>query len=256
MAPFVVSAADSSLYGSFDVPQQFLTDIADCCAKRVDRFWGREIVDSLKILFVKPPLRFKSAAFQHHIGGTDGCGTFELHLLSSTIIVHEQRIVNDAENVGTVILPIICDTLSNNICNLLTENVIADAVFFGQHPGNRFTKIIVQFPEIRNIRPVPRPGIGQIEHIAQTRIAAGFIQQGDALRTFADITVHSIVPEIERCAGRGRWPLGVDHQLVDKTVLVQSGRSCEKICPMLPVPRDAIRCPTGKFKIFLGFRWH
>ena len=32
--------------------------------------------------------------------------------------------------------------------------------------------------------------------------------------------------------------------------------SCEKICPVFPVPRNTVCCPIGKFKVFLCLRWH
>ncbi|MDU8668538.1 hypothetical protein [Faecalibacterium prausnitzii] len=90
----------------------------------------------------------------------------------------------------------------------------------------------------------------------QARESAGFIQQGDALRTAPDITVHPVVPDVIVGAGGGIRALGVDHELVGKRVLVQPGCGGQVIRPAFPVPGQAVCRALGKGKVFFGFAWH
>ena len=128
LAPFIVSAAD----GRFDCPlygaQDFAADVADCGTECVDSVRGGKIVDSLKTVFVKIAIRFKSAPFQQRVSDADCGGRLELHFQPGTIIVHQERTVNDGADIFTVVVPIICDQLSGNIGKLLTDPFMADAV--------------------------------------------------------------------------------------------------------------------------------
>ena len=133
LAPFIVSSANGCFYGAFDVPQNLPAHVADGCAEGVDGIWGGEVVDCLKIVLVKPPCRFKPAAFQQRVGDADGGGAFELHLHSGFIIIHQKRTVNDGENVTTVVVPVICHQFPGNISKLLADTLSVDAVGGGEH---------------------------------------------------------------------------------------------------------------------------
>ena len=50
--------------------------------------------------------------------------------------------------------------------------------------------------------------------------------------------------------------LGVNHQLVRKGILVQSGCGGQVVRPAFPVPGQAVGCALGKGEIFFGFAWH
>lgn len=57
-------------------------------------------------------------------------------------------------------------------------------------------------------------------------------------------------------AGRGIRALSVDHELVAKAVLVQSGRCGQNICLTFPVPGDTARRLCGKAKMFVDLWVH
>jgi hypothetical protein len=133
---------------------------------------------------------------------------------------------------------------------------MVDAVFSCQHFRYRLEQVIVKLPHLRVTGISPHPGITHIKDIVQPGNTAGLVEQSDTLRPSAHIAVHPIVPDVKTCAGSRIRTLGVNHQLVGKTVLIQSGCSCEKICPVFPVPRNTVCCPIGKFKVFLCLRWH
>ncbi|MFV8821689.1 hypothetical protein [Faecalibacterium sp. 9] len=133
LAPFIVSAAD----GRFDCPlygaQDFAADVADCGTECVDSVRGGKIVDSLKTVFVKIAIRFKSAPFQQRVSDADCGGGLKLHLHPGIIIIHQQRAVNDGADVPAVVVPVIRHQFSGNIGKLLANTLSADAVDSGEH---------------------------------------------------------------------------------------------------------------------------
>ena len=151
---------------------------------------------------------------------------------------------------------VIVHQLLRNIYELLAEPFMADAVFCGQHLRHRLEKVVIHFPSFRVARIAPYSGVRHIKHIVQTRVSAGFVQQGDALGATPDIPVHAVVPDVVIGAGCGIGSLGVDHKLVRKGVLVQPGCGGQVVCPAFPVPGQAVGCALGKGEIFFGFAWH
>ena len=133
---------------------------------------------------------------------------------------------------------------------------MADAVFCGQHLRHRLEKVVIHFPSFRVARIAPYSGVRHIKHIVQTRVSAGFVQQGDALGATPDIPVHAVVPDVVIGAGCGIGSLSVDHQLVGKAILVQPGCCGQIVRPAFPVPRQAVCRALGKSKIFFGFARH
>ena len=230
LAPFIVSAAD----GRFDCPlhgaQDFAADVADCGTECVDGIQGGKIVDSLKTVFVKVALRFKSAPFQQRVSDANCGGRLELHFQPGTIIVHQERTVNDGADILAVVVPIICNQFPGNIGKLLADPFMADAVCGSQRIGDRLFQIIVVLPQIRVTRIAAHPSVRHIKNVVQTRISTGFIQQSDAFGTSAHIAVHPVVPDVIVGAGCSIGPLGVDHQLIFKAVLVQPGCSGQVRC--------------------------
>ncbi|UYI70303.1 MAG: hypothetical protein OGM80_12290 [Oscillospiraceae bacterium] len=239
-----------------DVAQHLPAHVADGCAEGKDSIRGGEVVDRLKIVLVEPPGRLKPAAFQQRVGDTHCCCAFELHLHPGIIIIHQQRTVNDGADVATVVVPVICHQFPCNVRKLLAYTLSADAVGLAQHLRNRLFQVIVVLPHLRITGIAAHPGVRHIENVVQARESAGFVQQSDALGTPAHITVHPAVPNIIVGAGGGIGALGVDHQLVCKGVLVQSGCGGQVVRPAFPVPGQAVGCALGKGEIFFGFAWH
>ena len=82
-------------------------------------------------------------------------------------------------------------------------------------------QIGAELPYLWVTRIAAHSGVRHIENVVQARESAGFVQQGNALGTFAHIAVHAADPNVIFSAGGGIRALGVDHQLVCKGVLVQ-----------------------------------
>ncbi|WP_181969043.1 hypothetical protein [Faecalibacterium prausnitzii] len=256
MAPFCIAAANGCFYGALDVAQHLPAHVADGCAEGVNTIRGGEIVDRLKIVLVEPPGRLKAAAFQQRVGDADGGGTFELHLHPGFIIIHQQRAVNDGADVAAVVVPVICHQFPGNIGKLLTDTLSTDAVGLAQHFRNRLFQVVVELPHLRVTGIAAHPGVRHVKNVVQTGESAGFIQQGDSLGTPAHIAVHPVVPDVKVGAGGSIRALGVDHELVCKTVLVQPGCGGQVVRPAFPIPGQAVGRALGKGEIFFGFAWH
>ena len=99
LAPFYIAAADGRFDGALDIPKHIPAAIADRRTQCIDGIRGRKIVNCLKIAPVKMTFRLKTAPFQNSVHYADGGGTLELKLLSSFIIIHQERPVNDGEKV-------------------------------------------------------------------------------------------------------------------------------------------------------------
>ena len=78
-------------------------------------------------------VRLKAAAFQNRIQDADCGGRFELELLSGFIIIHQERAVNDVENVTAVVIPVGIHQLAANVRDLLGDSFMPDTVFSGKH---------------------------------------------------------------------------------------------------------------------------
>ncbi|MEJ5197031.1 hypothetical protein WF834_12810 [Faecalibacterium sp. HTF-128] len=175
LAPFIVSATD----GRFDCPlhgaQDFAADVADCCAEGINGVRGGKIVDSLKTVFVKIAIRFKSAPLQQRVSNADRGSGLELHFQPGTIIVHQERTVNDGADIFAVVVPIICDQFPGNIGKLLADSFMANAVCGSQRIGNRLLQIIVVLPQVGVTGIAAHTGVRHIKNVVQTRVSAGFI---------------------------------------------------------------------------------
>ena len=74
-------------------------------------------------------------------------------------------------------------------------------------------QIGAELPYLWVTRIAAHSGVRHIENVVQARESAGFVQQGNALGTFAHIAVHAADPNVIFSAGGGIRALGVDHEL-------------------------------------------
>lgn len=175
MAPFYIAAADRRLYSSFDVAQHIPAALADCGAQRIHGGRSGKGEDGLKIAPVKMSFRFKAAAFENDIGDADGSCTLKLELLSGFIIIHQKRAVNDVENVTAVVIPIGIHQFAANVCDLLGDSFMPDAVLSSEHFRHRLNQIGAELPYFRITRITPYSSVAHIENVVQTRNTAGLV---------------------------------------------------------------------------------
>ena len=119
--------------------------------------------------------RLKAAAFENSIGDADCGGRFELELLSGFIIPHQERAVNDVENVTAVVIPIGIHQPAADVRDLLAEIFLLNTVLSGKHFRNRLNQIGAELPHIRVTGITAHPGIAHIENVVQPRNTAGLV---------------------------------------------------------------------------------
>ena len=119
--------------------------------------------------------RLKTASFKDSIGDADCSGTFELELLSGFIIIHQKRAVNDVENVTAVVIPIGIHQFAANVCDLLGDSFMPDAVLSSEHFRHRLNQIGAELPYFRITRITPYSSVAHIENVVQTRNTAGLV---------------------------------------------------------------------------------
>ncbi|MFV8294740.1 hypothetical protein ACKXF6_12170 [Faecalibacterium taiwanense] len=175
MAPFYIAAADRRLYSSFDVAQHIPAALADCGAQHIHGGRSGKGEDGLKIVPVKMSFRLKAAAFKDSIGDADCGGTFELELLSGFIIIHQERTVNDVENVAAVVIPVGIHQFAANVRDLLAKVFVMDTVLSGKHFRHRLNQIGAELPYFWVTRITAYSSVAHIENIVQTRNTAGLV---------------------------------------------------------------------------------
>ena len=92
--------------GDLNLPQHLLIDGADRRSQLRHRRRGVPVEYAEKILMLKGVLRLQSAAGQQGIGDADGGDVPKRHAYIEIIIALQKGIVNDAENVTLVVVPV------------------------------------------------------------------------------------------------------------------------------------------------------
>ena len=133
---------------------------------------------------------------------------------------------------------------------------MVNAVLSGNHFRHRLHQIGAELPHLRVARIAAYPGVAHIKNVVQTRYTTGLVQQGDTLGAAPDVAVHAVAPNIEAGTGGGVRPLGVNHELVCKIILVQPGCSGQIVRPVFPIPGQFLCRLLGKVQVFLCFIWH
>ena len=119
--------------------------------------------------------RFKAAAFKDSIGDADCGGTLELELLSGFIIIHQERTVNDVEDVTAAVIPVGIHQLTADVRDLLGYSFMPNTVLSGKHFRNMLNQIGTELPYFRITRITPYSSVAHIENVVQTRNTAGLV---------------------------------------------------------------------------------
>lgn len=195
---------------------------------------------------LKVVLRLQPAAAHQSVGDTDGSGGSELDSYIEIIILLQKRILKDVEKITLVLIPVFIRKLGGNSFQLLLEAIGTwNIVSTLQHGGDTVRMLWAKLPQPDSTGVFQTAGIRYVEHIAELRLVASGVNEGDTLGTTAHISAHGLVPDIVLGAGGGVGPLGVDHDLFVVGVLVQSCGGGEKIRPSLIAPGEL---PGGFFR--------
>lgn len=145
------------------------------------------------------------------------------------IIRRQERTVNDVENVLPVVVPILGGQGRGDDLQLLHKAAVAgDLIGLLQSGGHCRQVRLFQRPQPGRTALPPGAGVGDVKDIPQCRSVSAVIHKRNSPRPAFDVPPHAVVPEIIRCAGRGVWPLGIDHELIQIRILIEPGGSLQK----------------------------
>lgn len=182
------------LDGDADLPQNLLVNLADRRAQRPNRGRGIEIENRHEVLMLEILFRIQPTARHQGIGDTDGGGGLKLDFDVVIIVLRQERTVNDIAEISLMIVPILTRQLSGYIRELLGEIVTGNAVVLLQHGRHRPNVLFFQLPQPGCTGMFTGAGIGNIEHIAQAKLVAGIVHQGNTLGATAHIPAHFVIP--------------------------------------------------------------
>ena len=166
-------------------------------------------------------LRFQPAAGHQRISDADRGGVAEGNTNIEIIIPEKKRIVNDAENIPLVSVPIFIGKLSGDLFKLFLYTVFAgDIVTALQHGGNSLFMLLLVLPRLKEAGTLRVSRIRHIKNIPEPWPVPGHIYKGDALTAAPDIPPHTPVPDIITGAGGGLRALGVYHELFRVWILI------------------------------------
>ena len=256
VAPFRELLALIDLDGDADLPQNLLVNLADRRAQRPNRGRGIEIENRHEVLMLEILFRIQPTAGHQGVGDTDGSRCFELDLDVEIIVLRQERTVNDIAEISLMIVPILTRQLSGYIRELLGEIVTSNPVVALQHGRHKSDVLFLQLPQPGGTGMFTGPGVGNIEHIAQAKLVAGIVHQGNTLGATAHIPSHFFIPQVILGAGGGIRALGVKHHLLMERIFVEAGGSSEKGRPFLPAAHKPGRYLFGHLPVKFSFGWH
>ncbi|MDO5545867.1 MAG: hypothetical protein Q4F81_08600 [Eubacteriales bacterium] len=216
------------------MPQHLLIDLADRCSEGSNGGRCVKIEDCHEILMVKILFRLQPTTGHQGIGDADSGGRAELHRYVKFIVLLQKGIVNDAENVLLVIVPIFICQLSGNTGQLLGKIAVCDTIAALQHGGHWNDMFWLHGPEPRAAGVFPFPGVRDIKDIAQPWPVPGIVHQGNSPGAALHIPAHPVIPKVILRTSGGIRALGIDHQLLMVGIFVKAGGGSKERRPFLP----------------------
>ena len=155
-----------------------------------------------------------------------------------------------------MLVPILTRQFSGHIGELLGKIVTSNTVVALQHGRHRPDVLFLQLPQPGGAGMFAGPGVGNIEHIAQAKLVAGIVHQGNTLGATAHIPSHFFIPQVILGAGGGVRALGVNHHLLMERIFVEAGGGGKKGCPFFPAAHKPGRYLFGHLPVKFSFGWH
>ena len=256
VAPFRELFALIILDGDADLPQHLLVHLTDRRSQCPNRGRGIKIENRHEVLMLEILLRIQPTSGHQGVGDADGGGGLKLDFDVEIIVLLQKRTVNDIAEVLLMLVPILTGQLSGHINKLLGKIVTGNAVVALQHGRHRPDVLFLQLPQPGGTGMFTGAGIGNIEHIAQARLVAGIVHQGNTLGATAHIPAHFFIPQVILGAGGGIRALGVNHHLLMERVLIKASGSGKKSRPFLPAAHKLGCHLISHLRIHFCFGWH
>ena len=186
--------------------------------------------------------RLHAAAGQQCVGGADHGGVPKSHSDVEIIILFQKGIVNDAEDVAPVVVPVFIHKLRRDTLQLIGKTVFTGNIKTAfQRRRYHIPMLRLILPKVRAARVLAAACVGYIEYISQLGIISGSVNESDTLAAAPYIPAHLFVPEVVFRTGRSFRALGENHKLFVVGVLIQPRSGGQKRRPLLVASRDLPR---------------
>ena len=226
----------------FDLPQYLFAGLADSSTKGGNGLRGVEIKDIQKIFMFEVISRLHAATGQQCVGGADHGGVPKSNSDVEIIILFQKGIVNDAEDVAPVVVPVFIHKLRRDTLQLIGKTVFTGNIKPAfQRRRYHIPMLRLILPKVRAARVLAAACVGYIEYISQLGIISGGVDEGDTLAAAPYISAHLFVPEVVFRTGRSFRALGENHKLFVVGVLIQPRSGGQKRRPLLVASRDLPR---------------
>ena len=141
----------------------------------------------------------------------------------------------------------------DNLQLLHQAGVAGDLIGLLQGCGNSRQVRFFQRPQPGCAALPPGTGVGDVKDIPQCRSVSAVVHKGNASRPALDVPPHAFVPEIIRRTGCSVRPLGKDHELIQKRILIEPGGSLQKSRPSAEAAGQLHRCMVGHLRVEFVF---
>ena len=234
MTPFIELVALIAFDDGFNLTKHGFTVLADSHTQHSNGSRFMEVRKIWKVLCMEMLVGIQIAAAEDNVGGADCCCCEKVCLDCVIIILVEGGSSKDGVDLLLMLQPIGRGDFSGDLFELICQA----GTRFGvkgvlQHFCNHALVLWGIVPEIRGARFGAAFGIQDIKDISDMPLTVGLIQEDNTMRTFFDVSVHDIVPNIVVGNGNSRGVLCIDQDLIQIRVFIQSRGHCQIINPFL-----------------------
>ncbi|MBQ3479530.1 MAG: hypothetical protein IJH25_15340 [Clostridia bacterium] len=204
-----------------DVHEDDLGEVAHGVAQHREGAQPVEELDTPKVALVEIAFRVQPAAPRYLIEDRipeDGAESLPPRLLRQRRQQRAGHLLLDA--VHRVLQVFLSHLLSHLLQCQHDRTHIRQIVGAGQVGEEPLLVAVIQTPDIGIGRTAHGMGVRDVKDISQALRLGGVVDEGDALRAAIHPPSNLLIPRIQRGAGRGFRPLGVDQQLLQEAVAV------------------------------------
>ena len=238
-----------------DVHEDDFGEVAHGVAQHREGAQPVEELDAPEVALMEIAFRVQPAAPRHLVEDgipEDGAEGFPPHLLRQR---RQQRAVHLLFDAVHRVLQVLVRHLFGHIFKRQHDGAhVGQVVGAGQVSEEPLLVAIIQPPDVGIWRAAHGMGIRDVKHISQSLRLGGVVDEGDALRAAIDPASDLLIPRIQRGAGRGFRPLGVDQQLLQEAVAVHPRSGVHEAHPVLRGTADRPGFGIGQVADIVQFR--
>ena len=191
-----------------------------------------EVRNVPEVLGFKIFLWAQAAAGHEGIGDTGGGKLLERQADVQLVQFFQEAALSCGQNILPIVVPAFFGKLDGDAGQLL-YNAVPAGNFKPRFQGRRDRRFMLApvLPQVRVESAFLLAGVRDVEHKPDVWLAARIADQADSRSTPPDIPAHTLFPEVILGAGNGVRPLGENHGLFQKLILVYTACGHKELRP-------------------------